>query len=108
MAPTISAETMAKAPVKNTAREGVIRLGSMYPSELGSSSSLPIVLRMREMPLAELIITANMLDTEAMITGHFIQEAYIEASVVHGASEPVSALVALGPRPRTSAQMQNT
>ena len=47
MAPTMSAETIANAPVKNTAREGVIRLGSMGPSDFGSSSSLPIVCRMR-------------------------------------------------------------
>src|SRR6202161_2057680 len=105
MAPTTSAEMMANAPVRNTARDGVIRLGSMYPRDLGSSCSFPMVLRMREMPLAELIITANMLDTDAMITGHFIHDAYIPASVVHGVSAPVNALVALGPSPMVSAQM---
>ena len=47
----------------------------MNASGFGSSSSRPIVCRMRTIPFDELIITANMLDTLAMITGHFIQLA---------------------------------
>ena len=47
----------------------------MNANSFGSSPSRPIVLRIRTMPLDELIITANMLDTDAMITGHFIHDA---------------------------------
>ena len=47
----------------------------MNASVRGSRPSRPIVLRMRTMPLDELIITANMLETDAMITGHFIHDA---------------------------------
>ena len=51
------------------------RFGSIRPNASGSNFSRPIVCRIRTMPLFELIITANMLETEATITGHFIHEA---------------------------------
>ena len=60
------------------------------------------------MPLAELIITANMLETDATITGHFSHDAYVAARSFQGVEAPFSRLVAAGPRPFTSAQMQNT
>ena len=54
----------------------------MTANGFGSRPSRPIVLRIRTIPLVELIITANMLETDATITGHFIHEAYVGGEVV--------------------------
>jgi hypothetical protein len=70
-APTISAAT-ANALVANMAQIGVRRLGDRHTEQPRQDSSWPIVVRIRAIPFDALIITANMLDTEATITGHFI------------------------------------
>ena len=71
----MSAQPTANAPVASVARVGVSRRASTTASVRGSSPSRAIVLRIRAMPLAELIITANMLETDATITGHFSHDA---------------------------------
>ena len=104
----MSVSPMAKALWTITAWVGVLRLGSTWAKNFGMRFSRPIACRMRMMPLLELTMTANIDETDAMMIGQVIHDAYFVASMFHGVAEPERPLVVEMPKPFTSAQMQNT
>ena len=87
---------------------GVWRRGSMCARNLGSSFSRPITCSTRTTPLFAFTMTANMLDTDATTTNHFIHGANVAARSFHGVAVLSMAFVVARPNPTTSTQTQRT